>query len=292
MNQSPTIDNAVDKLKREGDPLEKIICRDFDSLQPVLLPYAQLWANHIYPRRIGNGSLLQEAWQNFGGRHYTALIRLHHALTAKNDILELCGDEVPDQDYERLLRVHAACTVFWDNLGAAIDNFARAKVEAKRVLEIRIEKRKKKEVCPACGSEKTDEKFVARTLSDTENPKLSYAFERRHQFIHSILVPKQIKDGMIVFNLCHYDDVATSWTRPDEKFDHIGSKIEADWDEVLTEFGNSWQTFYAWLQEKDTNARTVKSVSGGGSIESFDVGNSDPLSGFKGETPPSGIYEG
>ena len=257
-NLYPTGDANLDKLEAEGDPMEKLICQELPFLDKVLLPYARIWANHIYPRRVGDGAFLTEAWQRFGGCHYTALVRLHHALVAKNRIIKLTENEVKENDVGLVLAVHSACATFWDNLGAAIDNFAHAREEARKALGIGVEKRKLKQECTTCGSEKTGEKFSARTLSNKENPKLSYAFERRHQFIHSILVPQQIKDGMIVFNLRHYDDAATNWEKDSIVFQNIDTQIESDWSEVLAEFGDSWAKFHSWLHDQDKEKIVAK----------------------------------
>ena len=297
----PTGDEHLDKLHQIGDPLERLICEDFASLQNVLLPYSRVWGGHIEPRRKGDGALLQEEWQKFGGRHYTALIRLHHAMTAKNQILELCDAEIQDEDYERLLEVHSACTSLWDNLGAAIDNFVRAREEAKRVLGVGIAKRKASSNCDACGAIESDEDFEARALSPETNPKLYYAFQRRHQFIHSIIVPQKIEGGMIVFNLTHLKQVATDWTEEEIRYECVDSKIKTDWEDILIEFGNEWAALHSWLSEKDkpelANASSEAPVNSA-PVELNDYSalfgksmTSTPLSGSR-TTPPSGTYIG
>jgi hypothetical protein len=298
-NLFPTGDSNLDKLEAKGDPLERLICHEFSSLDKILLPYSKIWANHVYPRRVGDGALLTEPWQGFGGCHYTALVRLHHALIAKNKILKLTETEAKENDVALVLAVHAACATFWDNLGAAIDNFVHAKVEAKKALGIGVEKRQEKQKCPTCGAEKTEEKVAARTLSDKGNPKLFYAFERRHQFIHSILVPQQIKDGMIVFNLRHYDDAATDWVKNEIVFQNIDTQIELDWSEVLSEFGDSWEKFYSWLHDQDKEmaaAKAPKQPVVASKEVSHDVGSygglvKAPLSGTL-NTPFSGSKNG
>lgn len=250
----PTLEPTdFDILKDKGDPLEKLICEDFDSLHLVLHPYAQVWAAYISPRRKGDGSFLEEKWQKFGGHHYTALIRLHHALNAKKEILELCKDEIDEKDYNRLLRVHSLCTTFWDNLGAAIDNFSRLKVEANRALELSNGKRKKVTQCETCGEKPKNETQFARSLSLIENQNLHYHYERRNQYIHSIIVPKRITDRIIAFNILHYQDTSTDWTETKEKFDSVDSKLEQDWEVALVELSNSWHALYSWLQQNDTS---------------------------------------
>lgn len=297
----PTGDEHLDKLHKIGDPLERLICEDLESLQNVLLPYARVWAGHIEPRRKDEGALLQAEWQKFGGRHYTALIRLHHAYAAKNQILELCNEEIRDDNYERLLEVHSACTSLWDNLGAAIDNFVRAREEARRVLGIGVGKRKTNSKCGTCGANESEENFEARALSPEANPKLYYAFQRRHQFIHSIIVPQKIEGGMIVFNLTHFKQIATDWTEEEMRYECIDSKMQRDWDEILLEFGNEWAALSSWLAEKDEPRPANASSAGSANSAPIELNDyssligksttSNPLSGSR-TTPPSGTYNG
>jgi DNA-directed RNA polymerase subunit M/transcription elongation factor TFIIS len=254
-----TGDKDFDRLQTKGDPLEVLICRELDELSLILLPYARVWSRHIFPRRIADGSEVVPEWMPFAGCHYTALVRLHHALSAKRKIIAVCKKaeesgkhEATEEDYTRLLSVHAACTSFWDNLGASIDNFVHAQEEAKTALAFKKEKRQEISACPKCGAKaELKEKFVARTLSQAKNPKLYYAFERRHQFIHSILIPHRIEGGMIVFNLRHYDDAATDWSKDVYVWQNIDSQIQKDWDEVMAEFGATWSAFDAWIQAND-----------------------------------------
>lgn len=254
-----TGDKDFDRLQAKGDPLEVLICRDLHELSLVLLPYARVWSRHIFTRRVGDGSEVVPEWMPFAGCHYTALVRLHHAVMAKRKIIATCkkaGEsgkhEATEDDYFRLLSVHAACTSFWDNLGASIDNFVHAREEAKTALTVNKEKRQQIPACPKCGAKaEPKEKFVARTLSQAKNPKLYYAFERRHQFIHSILVPHRIDGGMVVFNLRHYDDAATDWSKDVQVWQSIDSQIQKDWDEVMAEFGTTWSAFDAWIQAED-----------------------------------------
>lgn len=275
----------LDLLSNQGDPIEKIICNDLEQLQSVLIPYARVWAKHIYPRRVKDGALLQEEWQYFGGCHYTSLIRLHHALCAKKSIDELCRAKIKDKDYERLLNVHSACTTFWDNIGAAIDNFGRAKIEAHKLLGEDTEKRKRNEICQECGREKTEEKYAGRMFSQSKDPVLYYAFERRNQFIHSIIVPQQIQDGVIVFNLRHYDDASTDWNREKILFKNIDSQIKDDWDKVLAALVGKWNSLDSFLQKTDhaPEANFNNEIATCGSL------NTSPLSGSEGP-PPSGSY--
>lgn len=305
-----TGDKDFDRLQTKGDPLEVLICHELDELSLVLLPYARIWSRHIFTRRINDGSEVVPEWMPFAGCHYTALVRLHHALMAKRKIIALCkkADEsgkhdATEEDYFRLLSVHAACTSFWDNMGASIDNFVEARVAAKTALALRKEKRQEIPACPKCGAKpEPKERFVARTLSQAKNPKLYYAFERRNQFIHSILVPHRIDGGTIVFNLRHYDDAATDWSKDIQVWQNIDSQIQKDWEEVMAELGATWSAFDAWMQaqdkdrpklaEDDATVQTPTEPSAGNfiHIESAPKPQSKPATTFT--TPISGSKTG
>lgn len=301
----PTGDQKLDNLHQYGDPLESLICEDLESLQIILIPYSQVWSGHIRPHRKEDGAFLDEKWQKFGARHYTALVRLHHAMVAKNQILDLCKSDIMDDDYALLLQVHSACAGFYDNLGAAIDNFVRAREEAQKALSIEAAKRKEKTECKECGAVMGDEKFAARTLSSAESPTLFYAFERRHQFIHSIIVPQKIVGGEILFNLKHFDDVATDWLEDRVDYTRIDSKIQSDWESILSEFGNRWGRLYSLLQEHDkiqlgSQASAPVGVKSNDAMPPKQVDFSSlsgqsltasPLSGSR-PTSPSGNYMG
>lgn len=255
-----TGDEYLDSLATCGDPLERLICGDFQSLNLVLQPYSKIWKDHILHRRVEGGAFLIEEWQEFGGRHYTALIRLHHAMWAKDEIMQLCSEAEMD-GYFKLLKVHSACANFWDNLGASIDNFMKAKTEAKKLLESTSVKRVPKAKCDHCGAVKPDSKFEGKTLSSLEHPKLDYAFQRRNQFIHSIIVPHQIQNGEIIFDLKHFDDETTTWRNEGYCRQELGSKIQEDWAAIITEFGNSWGALYSYLQQHDKD-RPIKQTQG------------------------------
>ena len=232
-------------LQDAGDPLEKLICQAVEPLFPVLSPYARVWAHHIYLRRIGDGSQVVAEWMSFGGSHNTALIRLYHAYRAKEHLPALCkkAEEVKDrkptaEDYSLLLEVHATCAAFWENLGSAVDNFFRAWADAKKALNLKVKPREGEENEPTSG----------KTVSDLTYPKLNHAYARRTQFIHSRLVPKRLEDGMIVFNLRHYDDEKTVWLPETEEIESIDTQVAKDWNEVLNELGSAWERFFSWIQ--------------------------------------------
>lgn len=281
-----TGDDCLDALATKGDPLECLICQDFEALNLVIQPYSTVWKDHIKPRRKVGGAFLVDEWQEFGGRHYTALIRLHHAMCARDEIVQLCMEEA---SYLSLLKVHSACATFWDNLGASIDNFMKARIEAKKILETASVKRISKEKFDSCGATKQDAKFQGRTVSDFEQPYLSYAFQRRNQFMHSIIVPHAIQDGEIVFDLRHYDDEKTKWEIEAYSKQGLGSKIEDDWSNILTEFGNAWGALYSYLQEHDKN-RPVEQHSedtwSGVSAPNYSTAReNNPLSGIEPPKP-------
>jgi hypothetical protein len=252
MNDDPNLA----RLEKDGDPLEILICQARDQLFPVLSPYARVWAQHVFPRRVGDGSLLVDEWMPFGSDHYTALIRLHHAYCAKGRLLALCkkAEEVKDRkptadDYALLLHVHATCAAFWENLGSAIDNFAHVWDDARRILLGNAKNP---------GTTEGDEPIAFKGISADRYPLLNYAYDRRTQFIHSALVPKRFVDGMVVFNLRHYDDKATDWLPETEVIEAVDAQIVKEWEAVLKELGLAWERLFSWLQSKDKKRPEAK----------------------------------
>ncbi len=235
-------------LQEAGDPFEKLICQSAVALLPVLHPYAHVWAEHVEPRREGDGSQISAEWMPFGGSHYTALIRLYHACRAKESLLYLCKSidgtkyRIPTaEDYAVLLEIQAVCAAFWENLGSAIDNFAHAWDDARRIL---------------VGNAKNvgangDEPISGKTISDVKYKNLNQAFARRTQYIHWRLVPKRLEDGRVEFNLRHYDDEKTVWLPEIEEIKALDVQIQQVWNDVLNELSSAWWKLFSWLQSKD-----------------------------------------
>lgn len=288
MSEKPNTNMGVelDVLKKYGDPLEQFIYHDLDDLNLVLNPYANIWYHHVCERRLVGGAFLVEAWQPFGSHHYTALVRLHHAFTARTKILELCEKPIDDGDYATLLDVHSALTTFWENIGATIDNLLDAKTCAKRALGHKIPKRKDQPENTEDCKCKTEHK-VGRTISSATEEKLAYAFQRRTQYIHSILVPKTIRDGEIVFDLQHYKDEVTDWSNQSKDIDDLTSRISKDWEEILSCLSNNWNELYSWLQKHD-QGRPKNEVGFKSQQTSATVGLSGNTLGYTTSTPVSG----
>ncbi len=243
-------------LHDAGDPLEKLICQSVEPLFPVLSPYARVWAHHIYPRRIGDGSQIVAEWMPFGGSHYTALIRLFEAYRSKKRLLSLCkkAEEVKGRnptadDYALLLEIHAATAAFWENLGSAVDNFGHVWDDARRILLGNAKNP---------GATKGDEPISYKNISRDRYPLMNYAYDRRTQFIHSALVPKRFEDGQVIFNLRHYDAKTTEWLPDTEVIEAIDDKVVKDWDVVIKELGVAWERLFSWLQAKDTDRPEIK----------------------------------
>jgi hypothetical protein len=279
-------DPNIALLLQAGDPLEKLVCANSEPLLPVLSPYAYIWVHYVLPRRVGDGAFVQEPWLPFAGSHYTALIRLHHALEEKQRIVALCRDaekvagrQPTGSDYKLLLDVHARCASFWENLGSTVDNFFHAWGDAKKALNQRVK--------PVKGEE--NEPVSGKTVSEKEYPKLAYAYYRRTQFIHSRLIPKRLEDGMIVFNSHHYDDETTKWKQELETDENIDAQICRNWDEVLTELSTAWYKFAAWLAANDVAPTKIEVTK---NPDALDDSRSEhyraPLSGVQTSVPPSG----
>jgi len=243
-------------LKRAGDPFERLICQSVEALLPILLPYAQIWAQHIEPRREGDGSQIKAEWMPFGGSHYTALIRLYHAYRAKESLLYLCkkiettkNQKNEVEDYAVLLEIHAVCAAFWENLGSAIDNFCHVWDDARRILVGNAKN-------PGANG---DEPISGKTISDIKYKHLNAAFARRTQYIHWRLVPKRLEDGKVQFNLRHYDDEKTVWLPETEEVRALDVQIQQVWGDVLNELSSAWWKLFSWLQSKDKDRPAARS---------------------------------
>jgi hypothetical protein len=262
-------DSNMQRLAQEGDPFERLISGESVSLFQVLSPYARVWLHHIFPRRVGDGSHIVEEWQPFASSHYTALIRLYHAYCSKKELISLCTlaqkvdhNKTTAQDYELLLRIHSTCAAFWENLGSSIDNFAHAWDDARRLFLVNAK----------TVGENGDEKISGRTISPDEFPQLSYAFDRRTQFIHSVLVPKKFLDGQVIFNLRHYDEEKTTWLKGVEEIEAIDTQIETDWESILKEFGGAWEKLYSWVQSRDKDSHLQNTITPGSVASSSSSG--------------------
>lgn len=249
--------NSFQSLGEQGDPFEILISKHVNDLGPVLHPYAEVWDKHIRPRRIGNGTSLEAAWMPFGGSHYTALIRLYHAYESRQEVIKLCeelqataGRDLNEGDFEKLLRLNAACAAMWENLGSAIDNFRAAKFEGEKLFGVKTEETSEK--CETCGRPMANQyKTAGGPLSEASNPKLYYAYQRRTQFIHSRIVPTQIEDGMVVFNCVHFKDERTRWPAYDVKPEQLDHIIAEEWKGIFNELSSEWWTLFASLQAND-----------------------------------------
>lgn len=287
---------ALKVLEECGDQFEVLICAEKEHLMPVLSPYAELWYRHILNKRVGDGSTLQPEWMPFGGSHYTALIRLHHAHQAKQEVINLCChfQDVPNSaltknDYSVLLRIHAACAAFWENLGSAIDNFFCAKFEAMRVFDDKSVDWKRGEKCEKCEkSLEPQYKTKSGPLSEAEHPALYQAYQRRTQFIHSRLVPKTIDSGMVLFNALDYQDENTKWPAEAVKPAMLDSVIEVEWDNVLKAFVDEWWKLHFYLQkhDKQSSASQFTSISNVFTV----LSTSDTSSGLTYTNPISGSF--
>lgn len=251
--------SALDLLKAEGDWFEVLICSEKEHLDLVLLPYAEVWAHHLRSKRINGGAQLQPEWMPFGGSHYTALIRLHHAHRAKQKIMELCrhfqsvpNGNLKEGDYAVLLDIHAACAAFWENLGSTIDNLRCAFFEAMRVVGDKSIDWKRGKVCAECGQSLEPQfKTKAGPLRASDLPALYRAYQRRTQFIHSRLVTKVVDSGRVFFNAMDYSDENTKWPAEEVKPARLEEVLEQGWTEVLQELSSEWWTLHSWLQKHD-----------------------------------------
>jgi hypothetical protein len=171
-----------------GDPLERAIVRESsDELSGILVPYSDIWQCYVQPARLGRGEILKSEWMQFGGSHYTALIRTHGALSFYKQITALCKRGGSEDDGTLLLGLHAATSGFWWSLGSLVDNLGQA-----------IEQ------FPGSTIEKGRD--GGANLLKTEKPFLKYLYQRQTQLIHPRVVPIEVDTGYAVFDYGYLED--------------------------------------------------------------------------------------
>ncbi len=229
----------IEMLGKYGDPLERAIVRDdLSELITILLPYADIWRRYVEPTRVGTGEVLKSEWMTFGGSHYTALIRVHHALGFHKEIGELCSQAGNEEDGTLLLKLQSSSAAFWWAIGAVVDNLGHAlKWFPKSTFE-----------------NGTDDLLRLR-------PGCKYLYNRRTQLIHSRVVPIGIDTGYAVFDDAYLDGkhrealpASTDWKSEFKNRKDLGEFYDAKWQEAKTELAGTWH----FLQEKtaETAMRT------------------------------------
>lgn len=227
-------------LCQQGDPIERRICFDEEALCSVIYTYASIWADFVYPRRIGDGSAVALEWMPFAGSHYTAIVRLHHAYRAKQQLAGLSQQLAAGKhDVDRLIDAHAATASFWENLGSCIDNLALAHEDAGLIERLGVDEDEKVE-----GS-------GGRKLLKMKYATIGEAYDRRTQFIHSRLVPQKIQDGALVFNVRLLQTKETYWpAKHGVEDEFVDDFHDAFWLKFMRELGDAWGSFYSWLRNK------------------------------------------
>ena len=212
-------ENTIPVLERSGDPLEREICRHEEDLRIVLQPYSEIWFNHVFVRRIGNGSRVAKEWMNFAGSHYSAIMRVYHALVSLRRLDQLAIAQIPETETgEFLLKVHQHWASYWEHIGSAIDNLALAFEDCQPPI-IKVEARKE----------------LTGKYSEIE-----YAYNRRTQFIHSRIVPAIVRDGIVTFRIRttertyrHLEPKESRWDFPYDSELVLGEVLPEEWGGVL-----------------------------------------------------------
>jgi hypothetical protein len=223
-------EEAIDLLRTRGDPLERVIVDSWATISQVLNPYAGVWAHHVYPRRNPhNPSVVTDAWMPFTGSHYTAIVRVYHALKKWERIQFICHEfAAGSKSGELLLEAHEVFASFWEHIGTAIDNLARCFEDA------------------PCINKENGSKYV-----QIHYKKVDEAYDRRTQFIHSRLVPMGVDGGMLFFNSELFKQKNTNWR---EKF--VRPTIATDyyedvWTSFMKDMSDLWSHLLEWLRNVD-----------------------------------------
>ncbi|MEW4490898.1 hypothetical protein AB1L42_22645 [Thalassoglobus sp. JC818] len=225
-------------LNHAGDPLERVICAYHEELSPVIYAYADVWADFVYPQRKEDGSIVEEKWMPFAGSHYTALIRLYHALQSKKRI-ERIAEEISTGPAlaELLLDAHLASATFWESLGSCIDNLALAFEDADLITTL------------VDDEDIEQEGKAGRKQIKIKYPLLGDVYDRRTQFIHSRLVPQKVSDGALTFNVRLLQTKETNWpTQHGVEEEFVQDFHTAFWHDCLAELGDAWKHLQNWLK--------------------------------------------
>ncbi len=236
MNQN----EKFELLCQQGDPIERRICLDQAVLAPVIYTYASIWADFVFPKRVGDGSTVVPEWMPFAGSHYTAIARLYHAYRAKLHLANLSARLADGQrDADLLIDAHATTASFWESLGSCIDNLALAHEDMRLIDQLGAEEDEKVE-----GS-------GGRKHLKLKYPTIREAYDRRTQFIHSRLVPQKVEDGALGFNVRLLQTKETHWpARHGIEEEFVEEFHNEFWSDFLVELGNAWGGFYSWLRNK------------------------------------------
>jgi hypothetical protein len=232
-------DKAIEVMRRVGDPIEKYLADFVEPLNPVLYPYAGIWADHILlRRRKGAPSFAADDWMPFAGSHYTAMIRVYHAWR-KYECIQHCCKAVAEgeQSPAVLLDAHDAFACFWEHIGSAIDNLALCFQDA------------------PCIREANGSKYIQKRYQF-----LDYCYDRRTQFIHSRLIPKGIDGGILYFNLRLLDRKDTEWRPQFEQQEIVEDHYRIQWKRFMAEMGDAWEHLRNWLRNEDKHRPVVKEV--------------------------------
>jgi len=254
-------------LAAKGDPIERLIVTAWDDLHQVLNPYAGIWGDHVYPRRLADDpTRVDPEWMDFAGSHYTAIVRSYQAYRRYSSIqsilLKMAGG---DDSASLLVDLHDDVAAFWEHIGSGIDNLSAAWTDAP---PLRVENAKEKEVAP-------------------DQSRLDWMYDRRSQFIHSRIIPKGIDGGMPFFNVRLFDDKRSSWASRVVREELVEDYYPAIWSEFLAECGNVWERLRTRLRDRDNGKSAVQSAD----VPVFDFRSvgANQIRVQSGPTPPSGI---
>lgn len=167
----------------------------------------------------------------FGGAHYTAIVRVYHAWQEVTGLRDLYACDNQGVDGHLLHLIHRACSSLWWNLGSAIDNLGKVLEDAP---PIKLEGGKS-------------------YLTERYQP-LKYAYDRRTQAIHSRLIPIGVDGGLPTFFSDHMLAAKyTDWTSKFSQQEVVQDFYEKAWSEFLPAMGNAWWHVFSMMQERDVD---------------------------------------
>ena len=222
--------SGIEFIQSHGDTFERAMFSDVDFAQKFHL-YPEVWSKCILPnRRPGTISLADVNWIEFAGRHYTTIIRCWNAWESHKNIVCQCELSIVDSTPLEYLRLHSTLFEFFCLCGSAIDNlgytFGAKPLECMRAFE------------------------ETKSRKHGEND-LKWFYERRNQFIHSIIVPCFQNDGLPTIDLNLFADSKTVWEseRPLD-LRSVGDVIEKYWKTFVEEMTAAWSCLLGLVNKK------------------------------------------
>lgn len=216
---------ALQLIKATGDILERSFFSD-EGFATSFDLYPLVWQRHVLCLRKPGSSQLDLAHPHakFAMRHYTTIVRCWMAYVANKEIASQCLPPCETPSVVNQLKLHRLLFEFYCSMGAAIDNM-------KQCYESE----------PICN------KNAFENLRDNKAKqypdRLEWLWHRRHQFIHSTLVPCFYMNDLLHLNEGIFETKwKESWAdQSPGKNTEISELCNTHWLLFMREMQESWR---------------------------------------------------